>query len=82
MDVMVVNGKEVVKCPHCDGSGMCGNTAEFSIPSPAKAGSDAHSHGRKYAECSYCGRGLTVPSSQATRPPICLVCSGKGYNKV
>lgn len=82
MDVIIVNGREVVKCPHCEGSGVCAKASEFNVPCPGQHDQGANLPGRKYRACSQCGRGLTVLADQPARPPVCLVCSGKGYHKV
>lgn len=67
MDVIVVNGREVIKCVHCNGSGVC----EHSMLVTA---SDWF-----FRKCSYCGESVKIMNPSSCTPPICKVCEGKGH---
>jgi hypothetical protein len=78
MRTRIVNGVEVIECPHCSGTGTCGNARPR----------DLIRNGREYVwECSTCGSGL--PGKRALllpfddvkgTQPTCRVCGGKGFH--
>ena len=72
MDVIHVDNQEVIKCPHCGGSGVCQRaTRQWD--------------GEKTTQmiCDVCGSGVAVRSSFAhPKPPGCKVCGGRGFNRV
>jgi ribosomal protein S27AE len=71
MDVMIVNGKQVVKCQHCDGTTICKHSHWDSGSKPPRY------------RCGRCGDVLTLPGSLLEfrpkgdgRPPV---CAGRGF---
>jgi len=78
MQVVIVDGKEVLKCPHCDGTGICKNSTHYYFR-------DSNNIEHGVMECGGCGRGVAVPLAffnGRAKPPTCRVCSGTGYNRV
>ena len=84
MEVTTVNGRQVVECPHCNGTSVCQFGAIVKRIDFDKPLSDAaKQHGIAYClECEKCGRGTKQETPDALKPPVCKVCSGKGYSVV
>jgi len=74
MQVIVVNGQEVIKCPHCNGTGNCKNASPIRY--------DENNVRLVVLECSRCGRGTPATTIFVVKPPVCAVCGGKGYNRI
>lgn len=93
MDIITVNQQEVIKCPHCDGTGICKQAQIQRCGNPEAVyhpGTGYYLYEYRY-ECDRCGAG--IPQTQIQRmfstyweqepkPPTCNVCSGKGYTRV
>lgn len=90
MDIITVNNRQVIQCPHCGGTGMC----QFSH---LAHGQQKHSSGAELPaavlQCQRCGlgvfkylsgtpRGLSSPSTDEMTPPVCKICDGKGFNAI
>ena len=81
VDVIVVNGREAVKCVHCDGTGMC-----------KKYGTNIDRNGDRVSFCTNCGNGVPetyrveywdskpIRKQYGGQTPGCKICGGKGYN--
>ena len=72
MKIIVVDGREVIQCPHCAGTGTC------------KKAVKSHEGSTKFFACNRCGRGVVAPNAWAYEiaPPTCAVCGGTGHNRV
>jgi hypothetical protein len=85
MDIVTINNRQVVVCPHCRGSGMCQFSELAHEPPPRR---------RVVLQCQRCGLGpfsntgvssgggLRVPPRDEMTPPICRICGGKGFNAI
>src|SRR3712207_3527839 len=84
MEVTTVNGRQVVACPHCTGTSVCQfRTIVKRIDFDKPLADAAKQHGIAYClECEKCGRGTKHESPDGLKPPVCKVCSGKGYSIV
>ena len=84
MDIYKINNSEVIKCPHCNGTGIC-----------AKSVSRKNQSGNPYIRvCDYCGSGVEAEVYNklvggyyerfinSPEPPVCKVCNGTGFNRV
>jgi DNA-directed RNA polymerase subunit RPC12/RpoP len=84
MEITTVNGRQVVKCPHCNGSSGCQfgtivKRIDFDKPLHDAAKQQGIAYG---LECETCGRGTKQETPDALKQPVCKVCSGKGYSIV
>lgn len=73
MDVIIVEGREVIKCEHCKGTTMCQHAQWDYTGDKARY------------RCSFCGDGIEVKTgfiSAKGHPPVCQVCGGRGYNTI
>jgi hypothetical protein len=74
MDVIIVDGRQVIKCEHCKGTTLCQH-ADWD---------DAIKQNK--LRCSLCGDGILAVKgwgwSKRVTPPVCRVCGGRGYNIV
>lgn len=85
MDIVTINNRQVVVCPHCHGSGMCQFSELAHEPSPRR---------RVVLQCQRCdlgpfantgvsgSGGLRVPPLDEMTPPVCRICGGKGFNAI
>lgn len=93
MDVFMIDEHRVIKCVHCDGSGICRHSVYINARRPIYE--DSSSSAIFWAlSCSKCGTGVFLKGiscgfllmdSRAPgylRPPACSVCTGKGYNVI
>ena len=61
MDIINVNNKQVIECPHCKGTGMCKEAQAYSSGRKecSRCGEGA---GNQYPVCAVCdGKGYTTP---------------------
>lgn len=86
-----MNEKTVIKCIHCNGTGICSHSTVYYEKSKSVIG-----QGVLWKRCQKCGDGLSksysyiwndTPSDSDIRdanprPPFCSVCGGKGYTSV
>jgi transcription elongation factor Elf1 len=73
MDIVTVNNRQVIVCPHCNGSSMCSQAVEST------------SKGGYTLSCARCGNGpvhIHNISTERRTPPVCKVCEGRGYNSI
>lgn len=85
MKVITVNGKEVIECNHCKGTGICANWEERTIYKDAAFGFVTED--KKVKECGHCGAGTPAiiskySTSYKATPPICTFCRGEGFKQV
>jgi len=92
MDVINVNNRQVIKCIHCNGTGICAHSDHLFVEHTegektfpgwvlycTKCG-----HGNWYSR-AYKGRGLfsgwfsKAPPYRDMKPPVCAVCGGTGH---
>jgi hypothetical protein len=72
LHIGVVNGKEVLQCPHCNGTTVCQHTAYLTS-------TDAEGDWIEWKECSTCGKGIKSNIGGGSAPPPCATCEGKGF---
>ena len=81
MDIISVNNEQVIECVHCKGTGICKH-ADYQWKD-----------NYVWFECTKCGKGVkrygvkdgifsTRRAPDYLKPPVCGVCSGKGYTRV
>ena len=78
MNIIVVDGREALQCPHCEGTGTCHWSSAVYFE-------DNKDNLYVVRECNRCGRGISQLRGIFTTtplPPVCAVCSGTGYNRV
>ena len=75
MDIIKISNQEVIKCPHCNGTGMCEKSVLESVLEYTGVGQKFH------RICSTCGTGIAV-YGQGASPPVCRICGGKGFHRV
>jgi hypothetical protein len=71
MRIIKVGSAEVVECIHCQGTGICKEAVHLP-------GTD-ETNNISYYECTKCGRGIIAAAG--SKPPVCAICGGKGYNR-
>ncbi len=69
MNIIKVGNIEVVACIHCQGTGIC----KEAVHLPDKTNNIS------YYECQKCGKGIIAAGG--SKPPVCAICGGKGYNR-
>ena len=91
MDVITVNNRQVIKCVHCNGSGICSHSDHLFVE---------RSFGGQQRQgwvlsCPKCGEGVFKegilqyrwfggplnhsPEKKSMKPPVCGVCGGMGH---
>lgn len=89
MDVINVNNRQVIKCVHCNATGICAHS-DFLFVEQKR---DGVSYQGWVLSCTKCGQGhwyrsdyegfLVKRSHQPPRnqmkPPVCAVCGGTGH---
>ena len=87
MDIITVNNQQVIKCVHCNGSGVCYIYSEDLYVEKLIAGTMRKGW---VLACSKCGEGVfhpgwpgffgrTAPTKNQLNRPVCGVCGGKGH---
>jgi len=85
MDFLVVDGKKVIKCIHCNGTGIC----RHGVFKKRQDKNYPYYYLGFYA-CSKCGEGVAVEATKTgffsaryePPQPVCVVCGGKGHTTI
>ena len=77
MEILTIDNRQVIKCVHCNGDGICKHAV-------LRSGIDVKANDvTQWRECLKCGTGLVVSLVGHEAPyPICAICGGKGYTVV
>jgi hypothetical protein len=86
MDLITANGKQVVKCLHCEGIGVCKQSQVMRIYKQERF---VRGWGWMH-KCSRCGEGgferdagfFSMKPENPPQPPVCKVCEGKGFTAI
>jgi len=87
MEVINVNNRQVVKCVHCDGDGVCKHSLQYYEEFWDGVWENGH-HRNKYKvwrKCQMCGEApvrISDTSGGWCEAPFCSICGGKGYTVV
>jgi hypothetical protein len=76
MEIKIINGRQVIVCVHCDGTGLCQHADTLS---------KFQEGGVVYVawECTTCGNGLKVEKGEyPVGRPGCSTCKGKGFHVI
>jgi hypothetical protein len=77
LDIRIVNGREVLTCVHCDGTGECQKAQKLDTGK----GIGLFRPDKDWYECQTCGTGrIGAAFKGSAQRPLCTICGGKGFH--